>query len=104
MTSVSQATREATSQAKKDALIQRVYDSRAKATATIRKEIDKKIENIQDRTVLTGGKLSPADKTAMAQLQNERDDLIAGIEADAENMLDRLMGGGKMKLAGTRDK
>jgi hypothetical protein len=32
----------------------------------------------------------------MAQLQNERDDLIAGIEADAENMLDRLMGGGKM--------
>ena len=101
---VAQATREATSQAKKDALIQRVYDSRAKATATIRKEIDKKIENIQDRTVLTGGKLSPADKTAMAQLQNERDDLIAGIEADAENMLDRLMGGGKMKLAGTRDK
>jgi hypothetical protein len=101
---VAQATREATSQAKKDALIQRVYDSRAKATATIRKEIDKKIEGIQDRTVLTGGKLSPADKTAMAQLQNERDDLIAGIEADAENMLDRLMGGGKMKLAGTRDK
>ena len=101
---VAQATREATSQAKKDALIQRVYDSRAKATATIRKEIDKKIENIQDRTVLTGGKLSPADKTVMDQLQNERDDLIAGIEADAENMLDRLMGGGKMKLAGTRDK
>jgi hypothetical protein len=101
---VAQATREATSQAKKDALIQRVYDSRAKATATIRKEIDKKIQSIQDRTVLTGGELSPADKTAMAQLQNERDDLIAGIEADAENMLDRLMGGGKMKLAGTRDK
>jgi hypothetical protein len=101
---VSQATREATSQAKKDALIQRVYDSRAKATATIRKEIDKKIKDIQDRTALTGGKLSPADKTVMGQLQNERDDLIAGIEADAENMLDRLMGGGKMKLAGTRDK
>ena len=94
---VSQATREATSQAKKDALIQRVYDSRAKATATIRKEIDKKIENIQDRTALTGGKLSPADKTAMAQLQNERDDLIAGIEADAESMLDRLMGGYTVK-------
>lgn len=101
---VAQATREATSQAKKDNQIQRVYDYRAKSTATIRKEINEQMKAVEERALLSGGKLSPADQTKLAQLKNERDDLLARIEDDADSMLDRLMGGSKLSLVGTRDK